>query len=306
MIREKMDLDVEVSRLRLLKASHQSQQYRMEDRLLKYFPEQIERTQSYITGFQSDIALAEKTTPQAGEFAGMEVLGRSYSDKEAAGTAILNACKAINDMQSIPLGSYRGFSMSLSLKNFGKDYMLTLKGQMSHKVMLGTDPRGNILRIDNALNLIPERLSQVQRDLDNLRHQRDAAKLEVEKPFPQEAELQVKSTRLIELDMELNMEAGSSVESICEEGDAAMPEDPEKPSIQADWRRPHRTVPSLLKHLFFIYSSARSKFQPSIWFLHAMALLVEPSISCVWIPNNNHFELQRSIRPFYLRNHTTD
>ena len=233
MIKEKMDLDVDVARLKLLKANHQSQKYRMEDRLLKYFPEQIERNQGYIAGFQADIALVEKYAPKQGEFAGIEVLGRSLSEKEAAGTAILNACKTVKDMDSIPLGHYRGFAMTLAVENFGKDYVLTLKGQMSHKVSLGTDPRGNILRIDNALEQILRRLEQECAALDDLHHQRDAAKLEIEKPFPQEAELQEKSARLAELDAALNMEAGPSVEPICEEGDAELAEPSGKPSIQA-------------------------------------------------------------------------
>jgi len=233
MIKEKMDLDVDVARLKLLKANHQSQKYRMEDRLLKYFPEQIERSQGYIAGFQADIALAEKNTPAQGEFAGMEILGRSLLEKEAAGTAILNACKTVKDMDSIPLGHYRGFTMTLAVENFGKDYVLTLKGQMSHKVLLGTDPRGNILRIDNALEQISRRLEQAHAALDDLYHQRDAARLEIEKPFPQETELQEKSARLAELDVALNMEAGPSVEPICEEGDAEVFEPSGKLSIQA-------------------------------------------------------------------------
>ena len=233
MIKEKMDLDVDVARLKLLKANHQSQKYRMEDRLLKYFPEQIERSQGYIAGFQADIAFVEKSTPKQGDFAGMEVLGRSLSEKEAAGTAILNACKTVKDRESIPLGHYRGFTMTLTVENFGKDYVLTLKGQMSHKVSLGTDLRGNILRIDNVLEQIPRRLEQARVALDDLYHQRDAAKFEIEKPFPQEAELQEKSARLAELDAALNMEAGPSVEPICEEGDAELSESVGKLSIQA-------------------------------------------------------------------------
>ena len=233
MIKEKMDLDVDVARLKLLKANHQSQKYRMEDRLLKYFPEQIERSQGYIAGFQADIALAEKNAPKQGEFTGIEVLGRSLSEKEAAGTAILNACKTVKDMESIPLGHYRCFAMTLAVENFGKDYVLTLKGQMSHKVALGTDLRGNILRIDNALEQIPRRMEQAQAALDDLYHQRDAARLEIEKPFPQEAELQEKSARLAELDAALNMEAGPSVEPICEEEAEELSEPSGKLSIQA-------------------------------------------------------------------------
>ena len=233
MIKEKMDLDVDVARLKLIKANHQSQKYRMEDRLLKYFPEQIERSQGYIAGFQADIALAGKDVPKQDEFAGMEVLGRSLLEKEAAGMAILNACKTVRDMESIPLGHYRGFAMTLVIENFGKDYVLTLKGQMSHKVSLGTDSRGNILRIDNALEQIPRRLEQACAALNDLYHQRDAAKLEIEKPFPQDAELQEKSARLAELDAALNMEAGPSVEPICEEGTEELSELSGKPSIQA-------------------------------------------------------------------------
>lgn len=225
----KMDLDIEVARLRLLKASHQSQKYQMEDRLLKYFPEQMERARGNISGLQADLALAERTAPPKGEFSGIEVLGHSYAEKETAGTAILSACQNLKDMQTISLGQYRGFAMSLTLENFGKDYVLTLKGERSHLVLLGTDPRGNLLRIDHALEQVAERLSQEQSELENLERQREAAKVEAEKPFPQETELQEKSARLIELDAALNMEAGPAAESICEEEPA---EKVEKTSIQ--------------------------------------------------------------------------
>ena len=233
LIREKMDLDIEVARLRLLKASHQSQKYQMEDRLLKYFPEQLERVRGNISGLQADLALAERTASPKGEFAGMEVLGRSYAEKEAAGTALLSACQNLKDMQTISLGQYRGFTMALTLENFGKDYVLTLKGERSHRVLLGTDPRGNLLRIDHALEQIAERLSQEQSELENLERQREAAKIEAEKPFPQEAELQEKSARLIEMDAALNMEAGPAAEAICEEEPAEPSEKTEKPSLQA-------------------------------------------------------------------------
>ena len=230
LIREKMDLDIEVARLRLLKASHQSQKYQMEDRLLKYFPEQMERIRGNIAGLQADLALAERSAPSRGEFSEMKVLDRSYAEKEAAGTAILSACQNLKDMQTISLGQYRGFTMALTLENFGKDYVLTLKGERSHRVLLGTDPRGNLLRIDHALEQISERLSQEQSELENLERQREAAKIEAGKPFPQEMELQEKSARLIELDAALNMEAGPAAEAICEEEPA---EKVEKPSIQA-------------------------------------------------------------------------
>ena len=203
-----MNLDTEVAKLRLLKAAHQSQQFKLEDRLLKTFPEQIERSKQSISGFAKDMATVKAHEAPQGEFAGMTVLGRELIDKEAAGTAILNACKAVKDMQSVPLGSYRGFAMSLSLNGFGSDYLLTLKGEMAHPVSLGTDPRGNILRIDNALSGIPERMNRAQDELDDLLKQQEAAKQEAGKPFPQEDELKEKSARLAELDAALNMEAG--------------------------------------------------------------------------------------------------
>ncbi len=206
MIKEKMNLDTEVSKLKLLKAAHLSQQYKLEDRLLKTFPEQIERGRQHIVGFDTDILTAKASEAPRGEFAGMTVLGRELSEKEAAGTAILNACKLVKDLQGVELGVYRGFHMSLALSNFGNDYSLILRGQMAHTVTLGTDPRGNILRIDNALATIAERRDKAQTELDNLQKQQEAAKQEVGKPFSQEAEFKEKSARLVELNAALNME----------------------------------------------------------------------------------------------------
>ena len=198
-IKQKMDLDIDVARLRLMKASHQSQQYRLEDNLLKYFPEQIEKDKGFIAGFEMDMAtLTAHQHPEDG-FAGMEVRGDKLIDKDNAGAAILEACKDVKGLDPVPIGNYRGFSMSLSLENFMADYVLTLKGQMTHRVTLGKDARGNLTRIDNALAAMPERLKNVQSQLDNLYSQMETAKVEVGKPFPQEAELQQKSARLAEL-----------------------------------------------------------------------------------------------------------
>ncbi len=212
-IKEKMDLDTDVAKLKLLKAAHQSQQFKLEDRLLKTFPKQIEQSKQAISGFTADMATAKAHEAPQGKFAGMTVLGRELIDKEAAGTAILNACKAVKDMNTVPLGSYRGFEMSLSLNSFGNEYLLTLKGKMAHVVALGTDPRGNILRIDNALSGIPDRMNKARDELEDLLRQQDAAKQEMGKPFPQEAELRKKSARLAELDAKLNMEASKGKEN---------------------------------------------------------------------------------------------
>ena len=205
-IKERMDLDVDVSRLKLLKADHQSKQYRLEDQLLKTFPEEIEKNKGFIAGLETDMkTLAEHPHPEDG-FAGMEVRGDTLTDKENAGAALLDACKEVKGSDPVPVGSYRGFAMSVSFDAFRQEYMLLLKGQMTHRATLGTDPRGNLTRIDNALSQMPQRLEAVKNQLDNLYQQQAAAKAEVGKPFPQEQELRDKSARLAELDVLLNMD----------------------------------------------------------------------------------------------------
>ena len=209
-IKQKMDLDIDVARLRLMKANHQSQQYRLEDNLLKYFPEQVEKNKGFIAGFEADIAtLAAHPHPEDG-FAGMTVRRDNLVDKDNAGAAILEACKEVKGLDPIPIGNYRGFTMSLTLENFMADYVLTIKGQMTHRVTLGKDARGNLTRIDNALAAMPERLKNVQSQLENLYSQMETAKAEVGKPFPQEEELQQKSARLAELNAELDIDGKST------------------------------------------------------------------------------------------------
>lgn len=209
LIKERMDLDIDVSRLRLMKADHQSKQFRLEDNLLKYFPEQIEQNKGFIWGLQADmVTLAAHPHPLDG-FVGMEVRGDHLTDKENAGAALLDACKEVKGRNPVPVGSYRGFAMQVSFDAFEKVYNMTLKGEMSHRVELGKDARGNLTRIDNALAMMPERLKNVQSQLDNLYAQVEAAKQEVGKPFPQETELQQKSARLMELTVQLNMDKPS-------------------------------------------------------------------------------------------------
>ena len=205
-IKERMDLDVDVARLKLMKADHQSKQYRLEDQLLKTFPEEIEKNKGFIAGLETDMkTLAEHPHPEDG-FAGMEVRGDTLTDKENAGAALLDACKEVKGADPVPVGSYRGFTMSVSFDAFRQEYMLLLKGQMTHRATLGTAPRGNLTRIDNALSQMPQRLEAVKNQLDNLYQQQAAAKAEVGKPFPQEQELRDKSARLAELDVLLNMD----------------------------------------------------------------------------------------------------
>ena len=206
-IKEKMDLDMDVAKLKLMKANHQSQQFRLEDNLLKYFPEETERNKGFIKGLEADMATLEAHPHPKDGFAGMVVRGDSLTDKDNAGAAILEACKEVKGLEPMEIGSYRGFTMSLSVEGFGQDFILTLKGQMTHRVTLGTDARGNLIRIDNALSDMPKRLQNVHAQLDNLHSQMDAAKAEIGKPFPQEAELAQKSARLAELNALLDIDS---------------------------------------------------------------------------------------------------
>ena len=205
-IKERMDLDIEVSKLKIMKADHNSKQFRLEDSLLKYFPEKIEEHKGFVRGLEADMqTLAAHPLPAEG-FVGMEIRGDRLTDKENAGAALLDTCKEVKGKDPVQIGSYRGFTMSVAFDSIWKTYTLTLKGQMTHRVELGSDARGNLVRIENALDKMPERLRSVQEQLENLYNQQAAAKAEVGKPFPQEQELAAKTARLIELDMELNLD----------------------------------------------------------------------------------------------------
>lgn len=230
-IKEKMDLDVDVARLKLMKASHQSQQYKLEDSLLKKFPEDIEKSKGFISGLEADMrTLAAHPHPEDG-FAGMTVKNDNLTDKDNAGAALLEAFKDVRGMEPVPIGTYRGFQMSLTLEDFGRDYVLTLKGQMTHRVTLGKDARGNLTRIDNALNAMPDRLQNVRNTLDAITAQMEAAKAELGKPFPQEEELRVKSARLAELNAELNIDERTPIEQLAD--DSAISAKAERPSVLA-------------------------------------------------------------------------
>ena len=222
-IREKMDLDVDVARLRLMKANHQSQQYRLEDNILRHFPAQIEETKGFLSGFEADMKTLEAHPHPKDGFAGMEVKGDFLTDKDNAGAAILEAFKDAKGLEPVPIGSYRGFAMSLTVENFGKDFILTLKGRMSHRVELGKDARGNLVRIDNALAQMPERYKTVQGRFENVQAQLATAKAELGKPFPQEAELKEKSARLAELNAELNIDDRTPMEQAAENVVAKRP-----------------------------------------------------------------------------------
>ena len=237
-IKEKMDLDVDVARLKLMKASHQSQQFRLEDNLLRHFPEQIRQNESFVEGFTADMQTLSAHPHPVDGFAGMEVKGDLLTDKDNAGAAILEAFKDAKGMEPVPIGSYRGFAMSLTVEDFGRDFILTLKGKMNHRVTLGKDARGNLTRIDNALNAMSDRLQNVRNTLDALTAQMETAKAELGKPFPQEDELRTKSARLAELNAELNIDDRTPMEQMAEDAPAVQSARAERPSVLAKLKAP--------------------------------------------------------------------
>ena len=206
-IKEKMDLDIDVARLKLLKANHLSQKYALEDQIVKFLPQQMRSYEERMTGLKKDMAqLAEQTRPSEDGFSPMELQGMLYTDKKEAGTALLAACKAMTSPDAVPLGQYRGFAMELSFDSFSREFKVTLKGALRHPLSLGTDIFGNIQRLDNALAAMPEQLTACGEQLENTKAQLVTAKIEVEKPFPREDELKTKTARLDELNILLNMD----------------------------------------------------------------------------------------------------
>lgn len=206
-IKEKMDLDIDVQRLRLLKANHLSQRYALEDQISKELPQQIARFEQYIEDYLSDIdRLKENTHPNKDGFSPMEVEGTVYTDKKAAGSAILAACKAMTSPEPVPLGQYRGFAMDLSFDSFKREFQITLKGTTHLTAPIGSDIFGNILRLDHLLDGMEDRMRACKEQLENTKLQLENAKLEVDKPFPQEEELKTKSARLDELNILLNLD----------------------------------------------------------------------------------------------------
>jgi len=209
-IKEKMDLDVDVARLKLMRSDHLSKQFRLEDQLLKVFPQEVERDTHMIAGFEKDIATLNAHPLPQEDFVGMTVGDVLITDKEEAGKAILTACKEAARGTAVEFGSYRGLNMRVQYDSFVNRFLLTLHGAVSHPMEVGNDARGNITRLDNAIAQIPKRLAATEEHLATVRQQIEAAKAEVSKPFPQETELKTKSARLAELDAALNMDHTSS------------------------------------------------------------------------------------------------
>ena len=217
MIKEKMDLDIEVSKLKLLKANHLSQKYALEDAISKGFPKQIAETQARIAGYGADIAtVKENTHPNGDGFSPLTLAGVTHADKKEAGAALLTMCQTMLSPEATQVGSYRGLTLELAFDTFAREYRLTMIGQLRHTVTLGTDVFGNLQRMDNALEGLPIKEQACREQLSNLQTQLETAQAEVQKPFPREVELNTKTARLEELNALLNMD-NKAPESVQEE-----------------------------------------------------------------------------------------
>jgi hypothetical protein len=206
LIKERMDLDVEVSRLKMLKSDFLSQRYNLEDRVIQYYPQQIKLLEERVAGFEADTATAEANKPADKDSFTMTVRGVRLAEKKNAGEAILAITEKMTSSDAVPLGSYRGFAMEMAFDTVSRDFQCILTGKLQHRVTLGSDALGNITRIDNALDGLPAKLADCQDRLANTRIQLDNAKTEAAKPFDKEDALQQKTERLAELDALLNMD----------------------------------------------------------------------------------------------------
>ena len=237
-IKEKMDLDIQVSKLKLMKANHTSQKYRLEDNIAKHYPQQITILKERISGMQTDIQTAKANLPVDKEQFSMKVGDKLYTDKKEAGTALVEMCKEIKTVNApAVIGEYAGFKMSVYFDAFNHKFVMNLKGQLSHNLEVGSDPLGNISRINHALESMPKQLMEAQTKLETVEHQLETAKVEVTKPFAQEAELAEKLERLSALNALLNMdEKGNDGIDMDDE-----PEAPKNEKEVAD--RPAKSIP---------------------------------------------------------------
>jgi hypothetical protein len=240
-IKEKMDLDIQVAKLKMLKADHTGQNYRLEDNLAKHFPQQIQKTEEQIAGLETDLKRLTECSPAKAEDFSMTVMGTAYAEKKDAGAALIEACKQMTDPDAtVDVGKYRGFSMQLWIDKFSETFKVTLKNQLGHGTEMGADPLGNITRINNALEAIPKLLAQEREQLETLHRQVENAKVEIQKPFPQDVELKEKTARLNALNALLNVDERGG------DQDAPGDSDPSrggKPSIKKMLRQFGKAVP---------------------------------------------------------------
>ena len=230
LIKEKMDLDVQVAKLKVLKADHQSQKFRLQDKLLTKFPADIQETNAHIAGLKADAQLAAAHPQGKEEFCGMTIKGVTYDEKKTAGERLVLACSELPNAEEKVIGSYRGFELSLRFDTYHSEYQALLKGQRKYPVALGKDPLGCIIRLDNSLNNFPERIASAENELTTLHQQQAAAQIEVEKPFPQEEELAEKSARLAELNAQLDVDEKSHDP---EQDEEEQEDEPRRPSVLA-------------------------------------------------------------------------
>ena len=230
LIKEKMDLDVQVAKLKVLKADHQSQKFRLQDKLLTKFPADIQKANAHIAGLKADAQLAAAHPQGKEEFCGMTIKGVTYDEKKTAGERLVLVCSELPNAEEKVIGSYRGFELSLRFDTYRSEYQALLKGQRKYTVPLGTDPLGNIIRLDNSLNNLPERITAAENELTTLHQQQAAAQIEVEKPFPQEEELAEKSARLAELNAQLDVDEKSHEP---EQDEEEQEDAPRRPSVLA-------------------------------------------------------------------------
>ena len=209
-IREKMDLDVQVAKLKVLRSDYQNQKYRLEDKLLKHYPEEIQKAKNRIAALKNDAQIADAHPQDKENFCGMTIKGMVFDEKKAAGERLMLACKEMPNADMMLLGTYRGFELNIRFDSFKNEHQIVLRGELSYPIPLGDDPRGNIVRLDNAIGNFADRIADAEAALDSLEQQKQAAEVEIAKPFAQEEELQTKSARLAELDALLNMEHQSS------------------------------------------------------------------------------------------------
>ena len=227
-IKEKMDLDIQVARLRLLKQNFLSEKYALQDRIVKYFPAEIKRFEERIAGYEEDISyLKEQEQGHPEENFMMEIKGKSYTEKTDAGEALLSCCKEMKSPEPVKIGSYRGFEIRLSFDTFSKEYAVEVKHHMRYRTPLGTDARGNISRIENLFSGIEKKKNETCDKYENILKQYENAKVEVEKSFEHENELAEKERRLAELDAMLNMDKAAP-EIVEEEPEQKLPEKKER------------------------------------------------------------------------------
>lgn len=224
-----MDLDIQVSKLQLLKQSFLSQRYEMEDKVTRYFPSEIKQEEQRIVEYEADIAQVKAHTPPDREiFPPMQINGETYHEKKEAGQAVITACKAMTSPEPVPLGAYRGLSMELSYNTFSKEFVIALKGKRMYRVSLGTDIYGNITRLDNEIEKFSDNLSRCRERLETLKAQLETAKVEAVKEFPQEQELVEKIARLGELNALLDVGKSDKV---------MMDEEPDEGELESERKK---------------------------------------------------------------------